>query len=249
MNSNAEFKAKMIERHRPAFDLWLRVHEMLEELVIKPRTLQSAYSRALDLFFVEAFKSHGSLYPLCVMGHGEDAATIARRLLEIAFQVGYLCLEDQDREKRGELYLAYFWHNAKEIIKLNIPEDRRQWWEKHYDLHKRWLPLRPSGDPLQNWSGLSFAAMAERIGLKDTYETDYRFLSNVAHCSARGLLLDKVDGTIQITSDALIDELLIYGTKYVLAVTLYWNEHFALGDSGKLSELHAEAVGFDFKAV
>lgn len=239
----------MIERHRPAFNLWRLVHELLEGLVVIPRTLPSAYARALDLLFIQAFKSHGSLYSLCVMGHGEDAATIARRLLEIALQVGYLCLEDQEREKRGELYLAYFWHNAKEIIALDIPEDRRQWWEKQYDIHKALLPLKPSGEPLQNWSGLSFAAIADKIGLKDTYEKDYRFLSNVAHCSARGLLLEKSDGTIQITTDVLVNELLVYGTRYMLAVTLYWNEQFALADSAKLAELHAEAVCFDFKPV
>ena len=68
------------------------------------------------------------------------AATIARRLLEIGLQVGYLCSEQSERERRGELYLAYFWHNAREIVLLQISDERRQWWEKQYDLHKRLLP-------------------------------------------------------------------------------------------------------------
>lgn len=248
MDGNAEFKAKMIARHRPAFTLWCRVHELLEQLVVKERSLSSAYARALDLLFIEAFKSHGSLYPLCVLGHGEDGATIARRLLEIAFQVGYLCSEDSEREKRGELYLAYFWHNAKEVMKLNIPSDRRKWWEDHYNRHKQWLPLKSSEEPLQNWSGLTFAAMADKLNLKNTYEKDYRFLCNVAHCSARGLLLDKVNGVLQITSDVFVREILVFGTRYMLGITLYWNELFAVGDSATLTELHTEAINFDFKA-
>jgi hypothetical protein len=89
--------------------------------------------------------------------------------------------------------------------------------------------------------------MAQKLGLKDTHEQDYRFLSNVAHCSARGILLDTVGGTIQITRDVLVREMLVYGTKYMLGVALYWNEQFALADATKLSELLAEAVAFNFK--
>src|ERR1700733_7514114 len=138
MNENSEFKAKMIDRHRLAFTLWCREHDLLEHLVLQERILESAYGRALDLLFIQSFKSHGSLYPLCVIGHGEDGATIARRLLEIALQVGHLCSDESEREKRGEMYLAYFWHNAKEISMLDLPEDRRKWWEEQYSRHKNW---------------------------------------------------------------------------------------------------------------
>jgi hypothetical protein len=230
MSGNDEFKSQMIERHRPAFNLWSRVHELLDEVVAKPRTLQSAYSRALNLFLILAFKSHGSLYPLCVMGHGEDAATIAHRLLTIALPAGYLCAEESLREERGEFCLHHFWRSARDIVNLQIPAERREWWEKQY--------VKPVG-PWTFWTFLP----------KGIDEQEDRFLANVSHCSARGMLLDEGDGTIQITTDVLVREILVYGTKYVLRVALYWNEHFALADAAKLSELHAEAVGFDFNAA
>src|SRR5450755_3747098 len=90
---NKAFRKQMLDRHRPAFDVWFRLAQLLENAVVKERkgTLQSAFACALDLLFIEAFKSHGSLYFLCVNGCGEDAATIARRLFENALQVGYLC--------------------------------------------------------------------------------------------------------------------------------------------------------------
>jgi hypothetical protein len=36
--------------------------------------------------------------------------------------------------------------------------------------------------------------------------------------SARGLLLDKGDGVLQITSDALVNEILVFGRRYILGL-------------------------------
>ncbi len=57
-----EFKAKTIAEHRAAFDLWQRVHALIEKYVTCGRGLSSEYSKALDILFIQAFKSHGSLY-------------------------------------------------------------------------------------------------------------------------------------------------------------------------------------------
>jgi len=83
--------------------------------------------------------------------------------------------------------------------------------------------------------------------LKDTYDEDYRFLSHVAHCSSRGLLLDKINNVIEIKSDRLIREILVYGTKYALAVTTKWNEHFHLIEQKTLDKLCEDANNFDFR--
>jgi hypothetical protein len=246
--NKAEKKAR-IDRNRPAFTLWSNLAELLEESVVLDRTLESSFPRALDLLFIKAFKSHGSLYTLGVIGHGEDAATIARRLFEIALQVGYLCKNDAEKENRGRMYLAQFWHNAKELsdaMHLNL--EKRKWWEERYDEHKKWLRFK-NGRPDPYWSGLNFYQLAVELGFKDTYEQDYRLLSNIAHCSARGLLLEEVDKEIQIQTDQLITPILVYGTKYMLWVTAHWNEHFKLIDELKLQRILDEAVNFDFRAT
>jgi hypothetical protein len=248
VQQNKALKKKILDRHRPAFDLWLRLAQILEEAVVKERKLDSAYARALDLFFIEAFKSHQSLYSLCVMGHCEDAATIARRLLEIALQVGYLCSEESKREERGQAYLAYFWHNAKEIlVTTNLPDEQRQWWEKQYDRHKKFLTFDSKGRPSKSWSGLTFAQLAESLGRRDTYDKDYALLSNVAHCSSRGLLLGKTNNIIEIKSDRFVSPILVYGTKYTIWVAANWNETLALIDAASLEKLRDDAVNFTFK--
>jgi len=149
--SNAPTKKATINRHRAAFGLWRLVHETLEAVVIRDRGQQQSFERALDLLFIQAFKSHGSLYSLCVLGHCEDAATIARRILEIALQVGYLDSEEPDRENRGNQYLAYFWHLTKGILaNPSLPHENRQRWQQLYDQNKKWLRLNKRGNPLPN---------------------------------------------------------------------------------------------------
>jgi hypothetical protein len=248
IEQNKALKKQMLDRHRPAFDVWLRLAQLLEEAVVKERRMDSAVARALDLLFIEAFKSHQSLYPLCVMGHGEDAATIARRLFEIALQVGYLCSEEPKREERGETFLAYFWHNAKDVIAaIDLPEDRRKWWEEQYNRHKKWLTFDKNGEPKKYWFGSNFKQLAKDLDWQVAYSQDYHLLSHIAHCSSRGLLLDKINDKIQIKTDRLIREILVYGTKYTLWVSANWNEHFALIDTATLEKLRDETIKFDFK--
>ena len=106
MESNAAAKKATLTRHNAAFGLWLFVHQTLEDVVIRDRDIYSSFARALDHLFIQAFKSHGSLYLLCVHGHCEDAATIARRIFEIALQMGYIILKNRNEKTVEE----NIWH-------------------------------------------------------------------------------------------------------------------------------------------
>ena len=243
-----EFKARMIDRHRAAFHLWRHCHEILEAAVTRPRDVTSVFSRALDILFVQAFKSHGSLYFLCVHGHGEDGATIARRILEIAFQVQYLYEDVALQEERAKKYLAWFWLQAEDRIKRRLPGRERNWWKARYDAHKH-LITRPSGKPFRNWWGdLGIRDLANKLGLGQTYDQDYRFLSQMAHCTAQGILVKNRAGTVQIRTDALVRELLVFGTRYMIEIARRWSEHFAIIEIPVLASLASEALDFDFKS-
>ena len=241
-----EFKARMIDRHRAAFDLWRRCHEMLEGVVPQGRDVTLPFARALDLLFIQAFKSHASLYVLCVRGHGEDGATILRRMLEIAFQVQYMCSEPGQRDSRAEKYLAWFWLQANARIKAGLPNSQKDWWQRRYDAHKH-LITRPTGQPLRNWWGDSgIKDLAYSLGLQSTYDEDYRFLSQMAHCTAQGFLLDKRGSTVEIRTDMLVREILVFGTRYVVSIAKFWNDHFGLLNLAELATLAQEALDFDF---
>lgn len=248
--SNAAAKKATIERHRAAFDLWLLIHRALEDVVIRDRHTERSFARALNLLFIQAFKSHGSLYPLCVLGHCEDAATIARRILEIALQVGYLDSEGPERENRGSQYLAYFWHNVQGILAdPSLTPGQRQRWQQLYDTNKKWLKFNKHGNPLPHWSGLNFADLANKLNMKQSYDVDYRFLSNVAHASSAGSMLNVVSGTLQITDDTFVTPIVVYGTRYMLTVTEVWNAHFKLIEDLRMVEFRKRALNFDLKTV
>ncbi len=249
--SNAAAKSATLARHKAAFSLWLFVHQTLEEVVIRDRNLQSSFARALDHLFIQAFKSHGSLYSLCVLGHCEDAAMIARRIFEIALQVGYLDSEEPERENRGREYLAYFFHLVPKGILSNpslTPEERKRW-QDLYDQNKQWLKFTKSGNPLPNWSGLRFADLASKLKMQETYNVDYKFLSNMAHASSAGSLLRIVEGEVQITDDSAATPILVYGTRYMLAVTEVWNAQFKLIEESKMVELRNACLNFDLQGA
>jgi hypothetical protein len=250
IQTNAAAKKATIERHRAAFDFWFFIHEPLEDVVARARNHKGSFGRALDLLFIQAFKSHGSLYSLCVLGHCEDAATIARRILEIAFQVGYLDSEEPERENRGKQYLAYFWHLTIGILAdPSLTPEIRQRWQQLYEQNKKWLKFNKRGRPLPSWSGLSFADLASKLGMQESYDVDYRFLSNAAHSSAAGAMWNVVGGSLQITDDTFVTPILVYGTRYMLAVTEIWNAHFQLLEDQKIEAFRNQGLNFDFKAA
>ena len=63
----------------------------------------------------------------------------------------------------------------------------------------------------------------------------------------QGLLLDKINDRIQIKTDRVIREILVYGTKYALWVPANWNEHFPLIDATILEKMRDDTINFDFK--
>ncbi len=239
----------MIDRHRPAFKLWGRCHKLLEDVIPQGRDLSLPFSRALDILFIQAFKSHGSLYYLCVHGHGEDGATILRRTLEIAFQVRYLCNDATKREDRARRYLAWFWLQAQKRMRAGLPSSQQTWWQAQYNAHKH-LIFRSSGQPLRNWWGDStIRNVANELGLLDTYDQDYRFLSEMAHCTAQGVLLERRGNVVEIRTDMLVREILVFGTRYMIEIARWWNEHFSLLKTQLLGDLAQEAVNFDFRTI
>lgn len=249
-HTNAAAKKATIDRHRAAFDLWRLVHETLEDVVVRDRDHNGSFERALDVLFIQAFKSHGSLYSLCVLGHCEDAATIARRIFEIALQVGHLDAEELEREDRGNQYLAYFWHLAPGILAdSSLSPENRQRWQQLYDQNKHWLKFNKRGGPLSNWSGFSFADLASKLNMRQSYDVDYKFLSNAAHSSAAGVMSNAVGGILQIGDDTFVTPILVYGTRYMLAVMEVWNAHFRLIEDLKMEDLRKRSLTFDFKAA
>ncbi len=245
MSEPFRFQARMIEENHPAFNLWRRVCSNMEEAIVRPRNIQPAFPRALDLLFIQAFKSFSSLYVLCVRGLDEDAATILRRLLEITMQAKFLAQEPREREHRGARYLAYFWGQVPMRVELGLAPARRHWWEEMLKRHKSNLSFGRRGQ-VQKWWGGSIGDLFTTLGRKDTYDQDYSLLSQMTHGTSQGILLDVRGDRIEILSSRMVPEILVFGCRYVLLVAHLWNEHFNLMEMQALSSLMEEALAFKF---
>jgi hypothetical protein len=238
--SQREFIATMIENHRRAFTLFKDIMEEIERVISAQRDVQPAYNRALDLLFIQTYKSFSSVYVLWVRGHGEDAVTILRRLLEIAFQVAWLEKAEKDeKEDRGAEYLAYFWSIAEDLP-TDFPEDKRIYFKQMLQKHERFLKRDKNGKILDWWGGGGINALARKVGLEDTYDKDYRRLCKTAHCTAQGILPCINNDVINIRSnqyDRFMEGILVFACRYMISIANSWNITFELLNNERLSEL------------
>jgi hypothetical protein len=183
------------------------------------------------------------VYVLWVRGNGEDAATILRRLMEIAFQVKGLSMADnQQRDERGTNYLAYFWYVVKEITKDidNFSQDNRDYIERMYKQHKHLLIKDKNGRILDWWGGGGICELAKKVGCKDAYDKDYRLLSKMSHCTSAGILYHENGNTIHLRSneyDPRMEAILVFASYYMVFITNTWNETFRLLNSDNLNDL------------
>jgi hypothetical protein len=98
---------------------------------------------------------------------------------------------------------------------------------------------------LPNWSGLGVADFANRQNMRNFYDEDDRFLSNMAHGSSAGSLVKIADGKSQITDDSAATQILAYGTRYMLAVTEVWNAPFKVIEESKMIAFRNACLNFD----
>src|SRR5260370_13474601 len=89
-DSIAAFRKRVLAAHASAFELHTAVIGVFEDALLKERQGTGRYSIAIDMLMYQAFKSDGTVSLLAQHGLLEDAATIARRLMELAVQALYL---------------------------------------------------------------------------------------------------------------------------------------------------------------
>lgn len=95
-----EFRAAIRAKYPQAFSFHRDVATVLEQAIAKPCHLTNEVARTADMLMVQAYKAHVSVYFLAVRALIEDAATITRRLLEIAVQTVYITGDSDSAECR-----------------------------------------------------------------------------------------------------------------------------------------------------
>ncbi len=240
MQSPEAFRAAVRAKHSAAFSLHRDVAALLETAIEQPRHLlvDDVVSRAADMLMVQAYKAHGSVYFLAVRAHVEDAATITRRLLEIAVQLTYIAGHgdpEVHRQRAGQ-FLAYFWESIPDGWRRKFPMSERTAWETLHQTHRHLLRKK-------RW-GPTFIEMFQDIGRSDTYDEDYSLLSNIAHGTPSSLVLDYAEPVVKLHSDVHVPLVLVFASRYSLALARHWNDVFHIIPDGELSGLAGTATRF-----
>lgn len=232
MTTPQEFRAVRM-RHRAVFAFCREVLEVLERAVIAQRSLPDLPARALDMLLIQTFKSLQSTNELCLLALTEDAATIARRLLEIAIQAIYIAQDSEQatRIERAGMYLAFLWHKWPDDLHEVIPLPERQAWERIYEQFGTHLSAKS-----YRW-GPRFSEMFEYAEQKDTYTLDYSHLSSIAHGSPSMLVHDYAQERVFLHDDRHVPSLLVFASGYALGTLIVWNDIFHLVESDRVSAL------------
>lgn len=232
--------------------------ELLETWITTPRVPRTTLSQVVDLLFLQCYKSFSGVYILAVSGQGEDAGTVARRLLELTWQLMALNSSSQERHqedwaKRCLAYFFGFWPQMKGTVAVSWTDEERNYWEQaylqnshliefdQYDWPLNWWPRVDSDGNITTGRG-GFIHLATLAGARDSYENDYRVLSQMAHGLASGFLFEMSRGKIEIRSGRMAGALVLWATSYVLIAASVWNAHFPLFPEEKLTQLRDEVL-------
>jgi hypothetical protein len=153
---------------------------------LRSRNTPTTAAQGVMLYwFAKAAKTYSAIVLLWREGYWQDAAALARTLLEIAFQSKYL---SEDPGPRAELFLK---HDKRQRVKfLRVADKYNDGIDTDIQDHihaieddtvvkQRW----------RNWWGekQDISRLAELAGLSPAYELQYAFLSIFIHSASPGI--------------------------------------------------------------
>lgn len=223
----ARFRKKVRDMHAPAFSKHLAVARQLEAAYLDAAHGTDVVSIVLDMLLLQGYKSHLSVPVLCEHGFVEDAATITRRLLELSVQAVYIGGDDQATtcERRAGRYLAHLWRKFPRRFKSTLPAGMKAQWSRIARQYGRFVPKNAN-----TW-GPNWLTMFREIGHEQLYRSDYSLLSSIAHGRPDDQILTYSQAGIRVHRHEHSSVMLVYSTKYYLAIFEQWNRRtLALGD-------------------
>lgn len=214
MDTPTEFRAKIKAKYAIGFTFFEKVAATFEKALDTPRGLHDEVARVLDMFMYQAYKAHGSVYILGVRAHVEDAATITRRLLEIAIQAIFIGAAPNRHEarQRAGAYLADLWDSLPVHVRATLPPEECATWDEYLNRYGHLL------DPNRIRWGPSFRKLFAATGVSETYDEDYKLLSSIAHGSPPALVHAYAENVVNVHPDDLVPMILLFASRYYLAV-------------------------------
>ncbi len=219
-----QYRKRVLAAYPTEFAIYSDVAQTLEDAIQRPRNHPTLPHLVLDMFMIQGLKSCATVALLAQHGLMEDAATIARRLLELSVQAVYIGAEsvESQRIRRAGKYLAYLWRQLTPTLKKRLPPGVRKDWTTWARRYGRFVPRTA-----KRW-GPDFRSMFKEVGREDLYLTDYAFLSSMAHGAADSQVFQYSVRRIRIHRHDFAPVVLVYSSRYYMVIAEQWNRLFAL---------------------
>jgi len=230
------YAALMRDRFAPTFALHATVSAVLQRGVTMTRSLPTRRHLALNLLMTQVFTTHSSLAFVAEIGHAADAATLARRILELAARIHYIGAapdgepESAQANERADTYLAFLWRELDRDMQASIPAPAREPWEAA-DARLTALGTKKPA----TWKDTFIAA-----GLSDLYDEDYKLLSSIAHGSPLVAPMEHASDVVPLRGAMLVGPALRAANHYAVNAARVWNAAFELLDAEELDALARE---------
>lgn len=210
--------------------------------MLTPRAHSTIDRLVVDMLLLQGLKSDGTILLLAQHGLMEDTATIARRLMELSVTAVYIGAESDTkvRRQRAGMYLAFMWRKMPDKVRTRLPLQSRRRWSAIARRYDHFVPKKA-----QRW-GPNWSDMFKEIGAEEMYREDYSFLSSIAHGSPDNQLFTFAGRTIRVHNDQFASVLLIFATRYFLAIVEQWNLRYRLVDQTKFKQWVVRAATDDF---
>jgi len=232
------------------------------EFKVKIVYIESGLKYASSFLFAKSTKTFRALNILCQNGYGEDAAILARSVLENVINLAYM--NEDDKQNRAELFIYHSFIDRKNKIKQiennqYYPQNiEKKFTDKFEEVYKKAVKLqdyeckkikseRKYNIKKQSWSCLSLANMAEETKLKELYyDQIYWLISNLSHPSdnaSMNYIFENKNGGILINdmpSDKWVEQSLILGFDCFYKMVQLVNDIFELNFDNKIRIMEKE---------
>jgi hypothetical protein len=218
IDSNKSLPNLVRERHLQAFELCEDVLKAIQPAISKPRKPSHPVPRALELLMRQAHNTLVSIHTISLQSLSEDAATLTRRLLEIAITVAYIVngASSADRSNRAGCYLTRLWEDMPDDLRKTLSVQEQKRWKSFVRRHrKRFTHKDRCRFP-------RFIEMFKDINQGQTYEADYRLLSSIAHGSPFSIIHVHASRPVPMRDDTQTSIMLVFSCRYYLAVADTW---------------------------
>ena len=235
-----EYAGEVVRRHHAAFELWRSTSALYSAGIRSPRSSSPVHHLVLDMLMRQGVNAHCAVGMIAKQGLVEDAATLARRLLELSVQGVYIGGESDPKmqQRKAGMYIAFLWRNLPKKAKKQLPESIRETWSSLARLYGRFVPSSQ-----KRW-GPNWYEMFEDCGIVDLYRSDYSFLSQIAHGSSEEQVVRYSMEAVAMRDHRYVPVLVVYASKYLAVLGEMWNSQFSLIDDTDIEYLRKDLLAW-----